>query len=141
VPPKVAAAVTKSASAPYNNMLDAQLAVACTDTNNPHNPAAWPRAAAVAGRSYPYFGALWTYDSQACATWPAHDTGRYTGPFNRHLSARLLVIGNTFDPATRYQNAQIVARQTPGARLLTLNGWGHSSLGKAHASASTPRST
>jgi hypothetical protein len=119
------------APAPYDNILDAQLAVACTGTDNPRDPFAWPRAAAAADRSYPYFGSIWTYDSQACATWPVRDTDRYTGPFNRHLSARVLVIGNIFDPATRYQNAAIVARETPGARLLTLNGWGHNSLGKS----------
>ena len=40
----------------------------------------------------------------------------------------MLVVGNRFDPATRYQGAVTVARLLPRSRLLTLAGWGHTSL-------------
>src|SRR5262249_46819033 len=33
-------------AAPYGNGLDSFLSVACSDTDNPHDPFAWPRAAA-----------------------------------------------------------------------------------------------
>jgi hypothetical protein len=39
----------------------------------------------------------------------------------------VLVVGNQFDAATRYENAQTVAAMLPGARLLTLHAWGHTS--------------
>jgi hypothetical protein len=39
----------------------------------------------------------------------------------------VLVVGNQFDPATRYAGAQTVAATLPGARLLTLHAWGHTS--------------
>jgi hypothetical protein len=40
----------------------------------------------------------------------------------------VLVVGNRFDPATRYQGAVTVDRLLPRSRLLTLAGWGHPSL-------------
>jgi TAP-like protein len=40
----------------------------------------------------------------------------------------VLVVGNLFDPATRYQGAVTVNRLLPNSRLLTLAGWGHTSL-------------
>jgi len=38
------------------------------------------------------------------------------------------VIGNLFDPATRYEGAVTVANLLPNSRLLTLHAWGHTSL-------------
>jgi TAP-like protein len=40
----------------------------------------------------------------------------------------VLVIGNRFDPATPYHGAVTVDRLLPRSRLLTLAGWGHTSL-------------
>jgi hypothetical protein len=40
----------------------------------------------------------------------------------------VLVVGNLFDPATPYQGAVTVDRLLPRSRLLTLAGWGHTSL-------------
>jgi hypothetical protein len=56
------------AASDYDNAIDAQMAVACADTDNPRDSQGWPRAAAAAGRRYPYFGSIWAYDSLACAT-------------------------------------------------------------------------
>jgi hypothetical protein len=43
----------------------------------------------------------------------------------------VLVIGNLHDPATPYAGAQAAAGMLPNSRLLTLNGWGHTSLGRS----------
>ena len=40
----------------------------------------------------------------------------------------MLVVGNLFDPATPYHGAVTVDRLLPRSRLLTLAGWGHTSL-------------
>jgi hypothetical protein len=40
----------------------------------------------------------------------------------------VLVVGNRFDPATRYEGAVVVDQLLPRSALLTLNGWGHTSL-------------
>jgi hypothetical protein len=41
----------------------------------------------------------------------------------------VLVVGTRFDPATAYHGAVTVDRLLPRSRLLTLTGWGHTSLG------------
>ena len=66
--------------------------------------------------------------SSICAAWPSSDADRYTGPFNRNTANPVLVIGNLFDPATRYQGAVIASNLLPSSRLLTVHGWGHTSL-------------
>jgi pimeloyl-ACP methyl ester carboxylesterase len=115
----------------YQNGLDAFFAVACSDTENPHNPFVWPKAAREQDEDSPYFGADWTYASEPCSTWPATDSSRYLGPFNRETSNPVLVIGNYFDPATPYAGAQAVSHMLPNSRLLSLDGWGHTSLAKS----------
>ena len=78
---------------------------------------------------------MWTWESKACADWPARDGDRYAGPFNRRTSAPLLVVGNLRDPATPYSGARALTRMMPRARLLTVAVTGHTSLGKTQCSA------
>lgn len=40
----------------------------------------------------------------------------------------MLVVGNTYDPATRYEGAVVADRLLPRSRLLTVHGWGNTSL-------------
>jgi pimeloyl-ACP methyl ester carboxylesterase len=111
----------------YVNFLEGFPGVACTDTDNPDSYGAWHDAAAgTAGQGY--FGPLWTWITSICARWPFQDAGRYTGPFTATTANPILVIGNDYDPATPYFGAQAVAAMMPGARLLTVHGWGHTSL-------------
>jgi hypothetical protein len=63
-----------------------------------------------------------------CAERPHSDSDRYTGPFNRATANPVLVVGTRFDPATRYEGALTVAGLLPNSTLLTLDGWGHTSL-------------
>jgi hypothetical protein len=39
-----------------------------------------------------------------------------------------VVVGNRFDPATRYEGALTVDNLLPRSALLTVEGWGHTSL-------------
>jgi pimeloyl-ACP methyl ester carboxylesterase len=110
---------------PYDNEDEAELAVACSETDNPRRPRRWSQAARLADREAPHFGALWTFLSQACATWPAHDADRYAGPFDRPTAGRVLIVGAVRDPLVPYTGVQRVARELPGARLLTLDSAGH----------------
>ncbi len=43
----------------------------------------------------------------------------------------MLVVGIRYDPATRYEDAVSTSRILARARLLTVNGWGHTSLFKS----------
>lgn len=103
----------------------AKLAIACGETDNPHVPQLWPVAAGIADHFTPYFGASWAYISQACATWPGRDADRYTGPFDRKRAAPLLLVNSRFDAASSYERAQLVERRLGAARLLTIEGAGH----------------
>jgi pimeloyl-ACP methyl ester carboxylesterase len=67
-----------------------------------------------------------------CAGWPT-DTkdDRFTGPFEVTTSSPVLVVGNTFDPATPLHGARAVNRLLDGSRLLVLDGWGHGAIGES----------
>jgi TAP-like protein len=112
----------------YTNALEGFPAVACADSDNPHSYAAWSAAGAAAEAAFGTFGRIWTWASSICAAWPTGDADRYTGPFTRTTANPVLVIGNVFDPATRYEGAVTASTLLPNSRLLTVHGWGHTSL-------------
>jgi pimeloyl-ACP methyl ester carboxylesterase len=112
----------------YQNLVEGFPGVACSDSNNPDSYSAWSRAATAADREFGYFGRLWTWASSICAEWPGHDGDRYLGPWTRNTSKPVLVVGTRYDPATRYQGAQIAHRLLPNSALLTVHGWAHTSL-------------
>lgn len=104
--------------------------VTCVDAENPADPAAWPLAAARRDAVAPYFGAAWLWGTVPCATWPGRDSDRYSGPYGAPTANPVLVIGNSFDPATTYQQAVSTSQLMPGAKLLSLQGgFGHTSAG------------
>ena len=102
--------------------------VMCSDSSNPRSPLVWPLAARIAKRHFGYFGPIWTWFSSACADWPGSKKSRYAGPFNRWTANPVLVTSNLFDPATRYEGALTVANLLPNSHLLTVEGWGHTTL-------------
>jgi pimeloyl-ACP methyl ester carboxylesterase len=112
----------------YPNLLEGQFGVFCSDSDNPATVGAWKRAARASDRRFPYFGRPWTWLSSLCQPWPGRDADRYTGPFTKRTSNPVLIVGNRFDPASRYQGAVTLSRLLPRSRLLTLDGWGHTSV-------------
>jgi pimeloyl-ACP methyl ester carboxylesterase len=112
----------------YPNLVEGFPAVACSDSDNPSSYEAWSDAGAEADEAFGYFGRIWTWASSTCAEWYAVDRDRYTGPFWTRTANPVLVVGTRFDPATRYEGAVGVAGLLPNASLLTVNGWGHTSL-------------
>lgn len=101
-----------------------QVGVMCSDSLNPRDPQAWPTYA-KASEARSWFTGVWTWNSSLCAGWPGRSTGAYRGPFDVKPATPLLVVGNTHDPATPLSNAQAVARMSPGARLVTVDAFGH----------------
>jgi TAP-like protein len=77
------------------------------------------RAGRAQDRRFPYFGRPWTWNSSMCEPWRGWD---------RTTANPVLVVGNRFDPATPYHGAVTVDRLLPRSRLLTLDGWGHTSM-------------
>jgi pimeloyl-ACP methyl ester carboxylesterase len=124
---------------PYSQVREGFAGVWCLDGDNPDDARFWARAARRADRKFPYFGRAWNWGSSICAAWPGRDSDRYTGPFNKRTANKVLVIGTRADPATRYEDAVSTARMLPRSALLTVEGWGHTSLSisscaDAHAS-------
>jgi pimeloyl-ACP methyl ester carboxylesterase len=102
------------------------LALVCSDSPNPRDPAAYP---AVARRAYTRSGAFGpqkTWFLVACADWPAAAAqDRYSGPWNRPTASTILLIGNTGDPDTPYRGSVAMSRDLARARLLTVDEYGH----------------
>jgi pimeloyl-ACP methyl ester carboxylesterase len=112
----------------YFNAIESFAPVACGDSDNPHDYSAWSTTGTTEEASYAPFGRIWTWVSSICAKWPFVDNDRYTGPFTHTTAHPVLVVGNLWDPATRYQGAVTASNLLPGSRLLTVHGWGHTSL-------------
>jgi pimeloyl-ACP methyl ester carboxylesterase len=120
--------ITKRAFPRYRNEIEGGPGVACSESDNPDSYRAWSTQGAEADEQFGYFGRIWTWTSSVCLTWPGADADRYTGPFTANTANPVLVVGNSFDPATRYQGAVTVAGLLPNSRLLTVHAWGHVSV-------------
>lgn len=120
--------ITKRGFPRYRNGPEGGTNVLCSDSDNPDSYAAWSAAAAASEAQFGYFGRLWTWISSPCVNWPSADADRYMGPFDAQTMNPVLVVGNQFDPATRYEGAVTVHDLLPNSSLLTLHAWGHTSL-------------
>ncbi|KAI0645974.1 alpha/beta-hydrolase [Trametes meyenii] len=77
----------------------------------------------------PSFGAFWPIPWHRCLRWPVRAVERYQGPFNKTLANRVLVIGNSYDNATPFFEAQHTAEVLGDqAALVRQNGFGHTSI-------------
>lgn len=103
-------------------------AITCSDFPNPRDPGGYRAQAAFAYARSGAFGLWRTWAMEPCATWPAMDADRYAGPWNRPTAAPILVVGNTTDPGTPYPNSVAMARRLHRARLLTVQGYGHTAF-------------
>jgi pimeloyl-ACP methyl ester carboxylesterase len=121
--------VTKRGFPNYPNFVESFPAVACEDSNNPTDYQVWFDEGVNADAVFGYFGRIWTWVSSPCAQWPLPDGDRYTGPFTAATANPVLVIGNLYDPATRYEGAQLANSLLPNSALLTVDMPGHTSLG------------
>ncbi|HEX4702844.1 MAG TPA: alpha/beta hydrolase [Pseudonocardiaceae bacterium] len=120
--------VPANADAPYVGR-ESELGVLCSDDPNPRVPSRYPAQAAYASARSGAVGPYWTWIAEACAQWPVLAPQRYTGPWNRPTARPILVVGNTGDPATPYQDAVAMSHDLADARLVTVDGYGHTALG------------
>jgi pimeloyl-ACP methyl ester carboxylesterase len=126
--PDSSPAAATAASVLYNGP-EQQLAVICSDGPNPQNSRVYPALARLATARSGAVGPYWTWETEPCAGWPAAASpDRYAGPWNRPTAHPVLVIGNTGDPVTSYAGAVAMARLLGRARLLTVDGYGHTEL-------------
>jgi len=104
------------------------LAVQCSESPNPRTLADFRRLASLAYRRSGAIGPFWSWRDSPCAAWPARAAAPYSGPWSRRTLGTVLVIGTRFDPATPFQAALELARELGNARLLSVNGYGHTVL-------------
>jgi pimeloyl-ACP methyl ester carboxylesterase len=122
VPARPAAAQRAST---YITSAGRQLSVVCGESPNPTSLAA---NVAQARASYRRAGLnSWPFVAM-CRGWTARASDTYLGPWNKPTPAPVLVIGNTFDPATPYSSSRRMARSLAAGRLLTVDGFGHTVL-------------
>jgi hypothetical protein len=110
----------------YHNTQEATPASNCVDADSPQDPDQFQEMVQRAEERTPYFGAAWAYIVQPCLLWTAEDADRYTEPWDMPTSATILLISRVYDPATPHSGAVAASQTLANARLLTIDGWGHS---------------
>lgn len=103
-------------------------AVVCIDTPPPSGVAAYREFAARADGASARFGAAAANELAPCATWPAAPVGA-PAPLRAVGAPPILVVGNTGDPATPYDNAVAVADALESGVLVTARIDGHTAYG------------
>lgn len=103
-------------------------AVVCTDTVPPQGADAYEAFAERAREVSPRFGGSVANEMLPCATWPAEPVG-LEGEIRVPGAPPVLVIGNTGDAATPYENATQVASVLGTATLITVESDGHTAYG------------
>jgi pimeloyl-ACP methyl ester carboxylesterase len=104
------------------------LGVACSESPNPRDPKTHRDLAVLAASRSGDVGRRWAWLAAPCASWPGTDRDRYAGPWNRRTEHPILVIGTKGDPATPYKSSVAMSRDLADARLLTVDGYGHTAL-------------
>ena len=112
------------AAGPYVTSAGRQLAVVCGESPNPGTAAA---VTAQIEASYARAGlSAWPLVA-SCEGWTARAADPYLGPWDKPTPP-VLVVGNTYDPATPLASSVRMAQQLADARLLVVNGFGHTVL-------------
>ncbi|WP_326592727.1 alpha/beta hydrolase [Streptomyces sp. NBC_01294] len=116
-----------SGSARYPGF-EQSLAVMCAESPNPASPGHYAGLEDLAVRQAGALGRWWAWANEPCAAWPARAADPYAGPWNRTPAHPVLVVNAVYDPSTPYRAGQAMAAELAGARLLTLDGHGHTAL-------------
>jgi pimeloyl-ACP methyl ester carboxylesterase len=107
------------------------LASLCVDTAASGRVREYPALIDAYDDVAPYFGRFRGWTPVPCEFWALQDPDAFHGPWQQRTRAPVLVIGTRFDPATPYRQARPYADLFPAGRLLTLDGWGHTAIGKS----------
>lgn len=107
------------------------LASLCVDTAHSNRWWEYPQRADAATTTSGYFGRFRAWAGLPCEFWQLHDSDAYTGPWQQTTQRPVLVIGTRYDPATPYQQTAPFSRLFPQGHLLTLSGWGHTTIGQS----------
>jgi pimeloyl-ACP methyl ester carboxylesterase len=115
------------AAQPYEGP-EQQYAVECGESPNPTDPRIFVALDRLTYARSGDIGRWWVWTDEPCASWPARAAHRYAGPWDRRTAHPILVVNNTVDPETPYEDAVAMRRYLARARLLSVEGYGHSVL-------------
>jgi pimeloyl-ACP methyl ester carboxylesterase len=120
--------VARAAAGAYSgNRADAYYSIQCADSLVPTQTSIYHNLAISEDAKVPGFGRLMVYDQMPCATWPAMHTDAYDGPWDKSRTT-ILVINARYDPITPIWGARAGVHELHNARLLTVDGDGHTSM-------------
>lgn len=102
--------------------------VVCIDSAPPRGVEAYRRFAQEARSAAPRFGGAVANELLVCATWPVPAVGE-PAALRGAGAPPVLVIGNTGDAATPYENAVTVAARLASGVLVTVESDGHTAVG------------
>ena len=102
--------------------------VVCTDTPPPASPEAYKTFADAARKISPRFGGSVANELLPCATWPV-EASTQAAAVRAVGAPPILVVGNTRDPATPYDNAVTVSESLESGVLVTAEISGHTAYG------------
>jgi pimeloyl-ACP methyl ester carboxylesterase len=102
--------------------------VMCGESPNPGVPERYDALDTFSTARAGALGHWWVWVGEPCATWPARAAASYSGPWNRPTAHPVLVVNPTHDPATPHQGGKAMVQELADARLLTLDGYGHTAL-------------
>lgn len=98
-------------------------AVNCIDRRDRPNAAETQKYAQAWAKQYPMFGAVLAYGLLVCERWPAPAVG--TASAWKGQTNPVLIVGNTYDPATPVEGAKALHAQMKNSRYLEWVGDGH----------------
>jgi pimeloyl-ACP methyl ester carboxylesterase len=113
----------------YSNLLDANIAINCADTEETFEEQEVRDLAAEWNAEYPLFGAGSAVSLYTCSAWQAERTP--LPERDAEGSDPILVVGNTGDPVTPLPGAEDMAEQLDSGVLLVWQGDGHTAYPKS----------
>lgn len=114
----------------YDSGFEIYFAVSCLDDTWPKDPNVLFADAKAAAKADPVFGEPIVNDYVRCSLWPVPSKPLAPVPASTKGLPPILVVSTTHDPATPYENGVAVAKQIPGAVLVTNEGEGHTVVGQ-----------
>ncbi|MBK7721097.1 MAG: alpha/beta fold hydrolase [Austwickia sp.] len=115
------------------NLVQVISAVNCLDRgSSPMSDADREKLIADYKKTAPTWGRYMAWGSITCESWPVQGL-KEPLRIEAKGSAPILVVGTTRDPATPYVWAQKLAKELANARLLTMNGDGHTAYMRANS--------
>jgi hypothetical protein len=124
------AAYGRNADGTYDSASDAYFVLGAVEQAFETDAELLRGAGEAAFADFSHFYSNVGYSELPYALFPIRSTGVFRGPFAAPAdAATILVVGTTFDPATPYSGAQAMVEQLGNARLLTMQGDGHTAYG------------